>query len=289
MKPAPFEYVRIDHPDELSALLAEHGPEAAVLAGGQSLIPILNLRLRRPRVLLDLSRCRALHDLTSTSGGLQIGAAVTQATVLSWPRLAHQVPLLALSLPHVGNPQIRSRGTLCGSLAHAHPQAELPLCLAALDGEIVLRSQRGERRIAAADFFIAAQKTACRPDEYIARAHIPCQSSDAGSAFLEVAVRATGQAQVACAAIAGPRHLRLAVLAGQATPQVHDYPVLPEADLRDQLDIIARSLVLSCASSEDDAYRRQVVVSLGLHALRQAQRARDRRAAVDAQIVEHRR
>lgn len=286
MKPAPFDYVRIDHPDELTEQLAEHGSDAAVLAGGQSLLPLLNQRLRRPRVLLDLSQCPALQSIDLDGQTLRIGAGATQAAVLRAPQLAQAAPLLAQALPQIGNPQIRSRGTLCGSLAHAHPLAELPVCWVALDGHILLQSQRGVRRVAAADFFFAPHQTACQADEFIAQAVLPRLTQDVGQAFAEVTVRGTGQAQVACAAVAWSDRVRVAVAAGQAAPRVADWPWLPQPELAAQLEVLARSLDLIAVPRDEHAYRRRLVVHLGLTVLKRARQARQSALAQPSMVVE---
>ena len=149
MKPRPFDYVRPDTVDEAVALLAEHGDDARVLAGGQSLMAMLNLRLADPAVLIDIARIAELDAIRDLGDRIEVGAAVTQNKLLAWPELADKLPLLAAALPFVGHFQTRNKGTVCGSIAHADPSSELPLSLAALDGEVVLRSQRGTRMLAA--------------------------------------------------------------------------------------------------------------------------------------------
>src|SRR5690349_14258990 len=154
MKPAAFDYVRVDTADEAVALLREYGDDASILAGGQSLMPMLNMRLSQPRVVIDISRAQDLCTTRERDGMLEIGAAVTQATIEHRPRLSDEVPLLAQAFPHLGHFQTRNRGTVCGSIAHADPSAELPLCLAALDGEVLLRSSVRRRTVRADAFFL---------------------------------------------------------------------------------------------------------------------------------------
>src|ERR1700756_2495514 len=149
MKPRPFDYVRPDTVDEAVALLAEYGDDARVLAGGQSLLPMLNLRLLDVGVLIDISQLRELGGIRETGGKIEIGAAVTQNTLMAWPQLAEKLPLVNAALPFVGHFQTRNKGTVCGSIAHADPSSELPLTLAVLGGEVVLRSAKGERVLAA--------------------------------------------------------------------------------------------------------------------------------------------
>ena len=149
MKPRPFDYVRPDTVEEALALLAEYGDDARVLAGGQSLIPMLNLRLIEASVLIDISRIAALDGIRDLGNTIEIGAAVTQNALMAWPQLARKLPLLAAALPLVGHFQTRNKGTVCGSIAHADPSSELPLALAVLEGQVVLRSKRGTRAVAA--------------------------------------------------------------------------------------------------------------------------------------------
>jgi 2-furoyl-CoA dehydrogenase FAD binding subunit len=152
MKPRPFDYLRPDTVEEALALLAEYGDDARVLAGGQSLVPMLNLRIIEAAALIDISRIAALDAINDKGGAIEIGAAVTQNKLLAWPHLTQKLPLVAAALPHVGHFQTRNKGTVCGSIAHADPSSELPLTLAVLGGEIVLKSQRGERVLKAKDF-----------------------------------------------------------------------------------------------------------------------------------------
>jgi CO/xanthine dehydrogenase FAD-binding subunit len=130
MKPRPFNYLRPDTIEETVALLAEYGEDARVLAGGQSLVPMLNLRLIEADALVDISQIAALDIISDRGDKIEIGAAVTQNKLLAWPQLAEKLPLLAAALPHVGHFQTRNKGTVCGSIAHADPSSELPLALA---------------------------------------------------------------------------------------------------------------------------------------------------------------
>src|SRR5215469_8447364 len=145
MKPAEFDYLRPDSVEEALAALSERGEEARLPAGGQSLMAMLNMRLVEPRLLIDIARLGALDYVHAEGGALSIGAAVTQGALQSRAALASEVPLLACVLPWVGHYQTRNRGTVCGSIAHADPSAELPLALVALNGEVVLRSARARR------------------------------------------------------------------------------------------------------------------------------------------------
>ena len=198
MKPRPFDYARPDTVDEAIALLAEHGDEARILAGGQSLMAMMNLRLADPAILIDIARIKELDGIRDLGGKIEVGAAVTQNKLLAWPDLQTKVPLLAAALPHVGHFQTRNKGTVCGSIAHADPSSEIPLVLATLEGEVVLRSKRGERVLAANDFQIDMMTTAREGDEVIVAARFPVHGK--GVAFREVARRHGDFAMVAIAA-----------------------------------------------------------------------------------------
>ncbi len=210
MKPRPFDYLRPDTIEETVALLAEYGEDARVLAGGQSLVPMLNLRLIEADALIDISQIAALDVISDRGDKIEIGAAVTQNRLLAWPQLAEKLPLLAAALPHVGHFQARNRGTVCGSIAHADPSSELPLALALLGGEIVLKSKRGERVLAAQDFHKDMLTTARAGDELITSVRFPA-GKGAGVAFREVARRHGDFAIIAVAAVAEDKHVRLGV------------------------------------------------------------------------------
>ncbi len=204
MKPRRFDYVRPDNVAEALALLAQHGDEAKVMAGGQSLMAMLNLRLLEPSVLIDIARLAELDYIKVVGDKIlgdkvEVGAAVTQNRLKDWPELAAKLPLLARALPFVGHFQTRNRGTVCGSIAHADPSSEIPLSLATLGGEVVLRSRRGTRTIAAADFQRGMLQTAREPDELVTAVRFPVHAG-ARVAFHEVARRHGDFAMIAVAA-----------------------------------------------------------------------------------------
>jgi 2-furoyl-CoA dehydrogenase FAD binding subunit len=216
MKPRPFDYARPDTVEEALALLAEYGDDARILAGGQSLIPMLNLRLIETKVLIDISRIAALDIIRDRGDAIEVGAAVTQNELMAWPQLTQKLPLVAAALPFVGHFQTRNRGTICGSIAHADPSSELPLVLALLGGAVVLRSQKsGERVVAAATFFKDMLTTARQPDELIAAVRFPTVEGK-GIAFSEVARRHGDFAILALAAIADGRGAAQLGVAGMA-------------------------------------------------------------------------
>ncbi len=231
MKPHPFDYVRADTAEEAIELLAQYGDAARILAGGQSLMAMLNLRLLEPAVLIDISRIRELSDIREVGAKVEVGAAVTQNRLLAWPRLKEKLPLLAAALPFVGHFQTRNRGTVCGSIAHADPSSEIPLALATLQGEVVLRSRRGTRVLPAREFQRGMLMTARQPDEMITAVRFPPQSTRR-VAFREVARRHGDFAIVAVAAVADGDTIKLGVggMAGQpATRELAAGPDMPDA------------------------------------------------------------
>jgi carbon-monoxide dehydrogenase medium subunit len=194
VKPPPFEYHVAGSQDEALALLAEHGEDAKVLAGGQSLVPLLALRLAQPAQLVDISRIRELATIsdgaTVTDGnGLRIGAVVRQRTVERSDDVARSSPLLAGAVRFIGHAAIRNRGTIGGSIAHGDPAAELPAVLVALDGEVELASARGTRRVAAADLYEGFLTTVLEPDELLTAVHLPSLPAGTGWAFHEFSRR----------------------------------------------------------------------------------------------------
>ena len=220
MKPRPFDYARPDSAEEAIALLAEYGEEARVLAGGQSLIPMLNLRLVDAGVLIDISRVAELDGIREVDGKIEIGAAVTQNKLMAWPALAQKLPLLAVALPFVGHFQTRNKGTVCGSVAHADPSSEIPLALALAGGEVVLRSKHGERVLMADDFQQDMLTTARAGDELITAVRFPVMAGR-GVGFREVARRHGDFAIIAVAAVTeGKGAVRLGVGGMSGRPAV---------------------------------------------------------------------
>jgi len=199
MKPVAFDYHRPNTIAEAVALLDDMKEEAGVLAGGMTLGPMLNMRLVRPRAVVDITRIEALRSIAIAGNTIVTGACVVQSEALRSDVVARELPLLALALPWVGHFQTRNRGTLGGSVAHADPSAEIPLALVVSGGTVVLRSRRRERRVPAGEFFLGALVTARRPDEMIVALEWPRTPADAGCAFAEIAQRHGDFAIVAAA------------------------------------------------------------------------------------------
>lgn len=275
MKPPPFAYLRAATTEEAMAALAAHGAEARILSGGQSLVAMLNMRLARPSLLIDIMRVPALARMDVEGDDLCIGAAVRQAALERRAGLAREVPLLAQALPWVGHYQTRARGTVCGSVAHADPSAEIPLCLVALGARVHLRRRAGRRVVGAEAFFAGTMQTACAPDEMIERIAVPRRRPDAGYAFAEIGRRHGDFAIVACAAVAGPAGLRLAVGGVADRPVARDFPPLDGSALDDALNAFAWALGGRDDMHATARYRRALVRTMGRQVLKEAMACRN--------------
>lgn len=189
MKPAPFEYHAPESISDVTALLAEHGDEAKALAGGQSLVPMLALRLTRFEHIVDLNRVEELRGVSRSNGTLTVKAMTTQRTVEHDTAAGEAVPLLAEAIPLIGHFQIRNRGTVGGSIAHADPASELPAVALALDAELEIAGAGGSRTVPASDFFVGTWTTTVGEDEILSAVHFPVWSGNTGFAVEEVARR----------------------------------------------------------------------------------------------------
>jgi len=199
VKTPQFDYCAPDSLEEVLELLAEHGDEAKILAGGQSLVPLLALRLAGPSYLIDVNRVRSLASIEDRGDVMAFGATVRERTAEQSASVRQKIPLLAEALPFIGHVAIRNRGTIGGSVAHADASAEIPAVTAALDGSVVVRSVRGERVIAAADFFQGHFSTAMDDDECLVEVQLPTSSAGTGWCFQEIARRHGDFALVAVA------------------------------------------------------------------------------------------
>jgi carbon-monoxide dehydrogenase medium subunit len=201
VKPAPFAYKKARSLDEAIALLGEH-KDARLLAGGQSLIATLNMRLSAPGVLIDINGIGGLDGIAEKNGAVEIGALVRHVQAERSDTISKLVPLIARAMPHIGHAAIRNRGTLGGSIAFADPAAELPACLMALDGEVEATGPKGKRTIKAQDFFKGLFETALGPQELLTAIRIPAATEDTRTGFSELARRHGDYAIVGLAASA---------------------------------------------------------------------------------------
>ena len=201
MFPAPFEYYAPTTVDEAVALLGEHGPDARLLAGGQSLVAAMNLGLARPSVVVDLNRVAGLEYVELEMRAIGLGALTRQRLLERSPHIRRMCPLLSEAAALVGNSRVRARATLGGSLAQADPAAELPAVMLALEAEFRLAGPAGRRTVPAEEFFLDALTTALRPDELLVEVGVPTLTPRSGWAFVELARRPGGWAVVGVAAL----------------------------------------------------------------------------------------
>lgn len=295
MKAAEFDYAHARSLDEVCRLLDGARGEGKIIAGGQTLVPILVMRLARPTLVIDINGINELKGIASDDDGIVIGAAMRQADALADPTLARQAPLLLKALKMVGHPQTRNRGTIGGSLANADPAAEIGLVARTLDASITARSTRGERAIEAGEFFQGAMTTALSPEECLTRVRFPAWRGSAriGTAFEEMSIRRSDFALVATAcqlvldAAGVCRRIALGIGGAQAAPlraiaaekrltgtrlEARDI----EAAMRDVEDTITEPIADAHASSD---YRRRVAAEL---AARMIATARDEALATKA-------
>ncbi len=201
MKPASFDYYRPDSLEEALELLNKYGEEAKLLAGGQSLVPAMNFRVVQPAVLIDLNNLREMDFVHQNSRSLSIGAMTRERRLEFDPLIARYLPLLTETMPNVAHPQIRNRGTLGGSLAHADPAAELPVIMLTVGARMKARNGVAERWIAASDFFKGLFTTDLAPDEILVEIELPFMGTGTGWSFIEVAPRAGDYALMGVAAV----------------------------------------------------------------------------------------
>ncbi len=202
MKAPPFAYARARHLEDVFELLERHGDDAKILAGGQSLMPALNMRLSSPALLIDISRLQAFAGIEVKDSHVHIGALTTHAAIGESALIRKHLPLLADAAQHIAHPAIRNCGTFGGSLAMADPAAEWPACCVTLDAQIVLANKSGTRRVAARDFFLGLFTTALQANEVIIEVVIPIPAAGYRHAFLELAYRRGDYAIVGVAALA---------------------------------------------------------------------------------------
>jgi 2-furoyl-CoA dehydrogenase FAD binding subunit len=235
---------------------------------------MLNMRLADPALVVDIGRLPLLARITVDGDRLVVGAAVTQAALERWPGLAKQAPLLAAALPWVGHFQTRNRGTVCGSIAHADPSAELPLCLVTLGGEVVLRSVRARRTVAAEQFFTGMLTTARHADELVEAVRFPLQRPRAGYAFRELGLRHGDFAICAVAAVAEGEKLRIGIGGVADRPVVRELGALGADVVNDALNELAWDLRAADDAHATAVYRRGLVRNLGRQAIEEARSCR---------------
>ena len=274
MKPRSFDYLKAGSTEEALAALADGGDDARIIAGGMSLVPMMNFRLVEPAILIDISKIADTNYIREDGGMVEIGSGTRQVQLEKWDGLADKLPMLAAAFPFIGHYQTRARGTVCGSLAHADPSSELPLSLATLGGEVVLRSKGGERRLPAAEFQTGMLSTAKRGDEIVAAARYPKRLADAGYAFTEMAQRRGDFAIVALAAVATGSKIKLGIGGVADKPTVREWDVLDGSALDDALNEFAWDLGGYDDIHATARYRRELVRRLGKRVIEEAKSCR---------------
>ena len=296
MKPPPFEYVRPVDLDGVLGALAQNGGEATkILAGGQSLVPMMNLRVVAPKRLVDINRVPGLDRIAVEGDRLVIGALARHTDVMASPNVRRHAPLVAAAYRHVAHRPIRNRGTIGGNLAHADPASELPAVMLALDAEMALRSRNGERRVAAEQFFLGTFETAARVDELLTSICIPLAAGSRRWGFEEVSQRQGDFALVAVAATfavedgrcASP-HLAYAGVADRAVRIAAAEAALDGQSPEDSLFVQVAAKAAEAVNPPEDihadaAYRRDLVRALTRRALSAAATAEQRNRDADSQ------
>ena len=271
MKPAPFDYLRPAGVEEAVAVLGEVGEDARILAGGLSLVPMMNFRVVTPAVVVDIGGLEELRQIVDHGSEIEVGAGVAQAALERWPNLAHRLPLLAEAFPHVGHYPTRARGTVGGSVAHADPSAELPLALAVLGGAVRLRSAAGgERLVPARAFFEGALQTACREGEMVVATRWPGAAPGARHAFDEVALRHGDFAIASCAVVLHEDRMAIGFGGVADVPVVREWPRLAGGALDDALAGLADEVEIVDDGDGGAAYRRGLVRTLGRRTVERA-------------------
>ena len=232
MKPAPFAYLRPGSLADALAALAE-APDAKVLAGGQSLVPLLSMRLAAPGTLVDINGVPGLADVAASADGVRIGALARHADVLASPDVRRVQPLVAMALAHVAHPTIRNRGTTVGSLVHADAAAEMPVVLRLLGGSVDVASVRGTRSIAAEDLFLGPLESSLGHDEIAVSAFFPALAPGAGVAFDEIARRHGDYAMCGVAVLVDGDTVQAGYLSVSDVPTVVDLSGVPDDEMAD--------------------------------------------------------
>jgi aerobic carbon-monoxide dehydrogenase medium subunit len=275
VKPARFEYVAAASVDEAVSALGAGGDEAKVLAGGQSLVPLLNMRLARPALLVDVNPIPGLDGIYA-DGRLELGALVRQSDALASSGAAEAAPLLHAALRHVGHPATRSRGTIGGSVAHADPAAELPAALLALDAEVVATGPSGERTVPAEELFLGPFTTSLAPDELLTTVRVPVQGSRRFG-FAELTRRHGDFALAGAAVLLNPARIVLFGVGGVPVRALEAERALDEgAGAAEVADIATRGLDEPVSDIHADAgYRRRAAAVLVRRALEQEEACGD--------------
>lgn len=271
MKSAAFDFYQPSTLTDACKFLSDHQGDCRVLAGGQTLIPTLAMRMASPGSLVDLSLIDGLQAIRYANGELIVGAMVRQSGLeRALKHQAHQ-PVLSAVLPWVAHPPIRNRGTVCGSLAHADPSAELALALLTLEGRVLVQSTRGQRFVSAKDLFVGTLQTSLEPDEIIVQAHFPMLDSSAAVGFSEFGYRHGDFAVASVLLVRDPRGVRLGFGGVDDVPLAFDMTdAFHPAAVKERILELARDLDVRSDPNTSSEFRRHLLCSLGDQAIAQA-------------------
>ena len=276
MKPPFLSYISPKTLDEVVSLLDQDSQNSRILAGGQSLMTMLNMRLIRPRILIDIKNINMINNITVTDEGLLIGANVTQQELLEYKDLSSTSPLLYKVLPWVGHYQTRTKGTICGSIAHADPSSELPLCFAMLNGKIKLRSMKQTRVIEAREFQTGMLSTACKPNEIIESVLFPILDNKVGVAFNEFSFRKGDFSLLSVAAIYKKDSIIIGITGMTDKPYIAAFPILSNKEIEDALNDVAWKLKGIDDHISSARYKRDLLRKIGKLTVKEAYKCQKR-------------
>lgn len=274
MKPADFLYLCPESLEEAVSILFSKKEDAKIIAGGQSLLAMLNMRLLSPKIIVDIKNIKILYKIKNTKEGLWIGANITQQELLEFEDLYSISPLLNKMLPWVGHYQTRNKGTICGSVAHADPSSEIPLCLALLDGKIKLISQHEERILPARDFQKGFLDTAIRPDEIIQSVFFPRLDNRVGVAFNEFSFRQGDFSILSVGAICGSNKITFGLTGLSNKAYITVFPILTKDEIDDALNDLAWKLKGIDDHIASASYRRNLLREIGKNTIKEAMKCR---------------
>jgi len=270
MKSAPFVMHQATSQEEVLDLLDQLGEDARILAGGQTLVPVLAMRVASPDHLIDINKVAELNRFEVINGALQVGAGVRQAELEAWSDLYQVQPLLQMMFPWIAHAPIRNRGTICGSIAHADPSAELVLALAVLEGSVILRSKKKKRIVKASDFFLGALQTSRQPNELIEAVQFPIQSNDVGYGFSEYGYRHGDFAVVAVAAIKKGERWTIGFGGIDDIVRIHQFHAGTLEQAKTLIDELASDIEVREDPTATSGFRRHLMRKLGARACLQA-------------------
>ena len=272
MKPPYLSYVSPKTLDEAALLLDQDCENSKILAGGQSLVTMLNMRLIHPKILVDIKNIEALSSINATDEGLLIGASVTQQELLEYKELSLVSPLLYKALPWVGHYQTRTKGTICGSIAHADPSSEISLCFALLNGKIKLKSLKSTREVRANEFQTGMLSTACKSNEIIESVFFPHLDGKVGIAFNEFSFRKGDFSLLSVAVIYRENSITIGITGMTDKPDITVFPILSDDKLDDALNDLAWNLKGIDDHIASARYKRDLLRKIGKLTIGEAKR-----------------